>query len=922
MVSVTAVEDAIRTSVKTKRIRVSEFFQDFDRLRSGFITPSQFKRCLDHFVGIDLSEQQVDQLAVKYTSPKNGMVNYREFTDVIDVNFNPKKLDTNPQFQTNPSLAYLGTERSHLSSEVNVKEKVQSILLKIQNYYTYHGVNIRTSYEDFDRHHNGLVTKSQFSRSFPGPPDITEDEVMLLADYYKDPTKSNLTNYLNFHHDVQNLINTSAFDKISLAPLPSHNASAQHSRDLAGLPTDLKSIFEKIKVAVYKNGIRTKEFFKDHDKLRSGVITENQFLCGLSLGCGKEAHLSDQEIKMLADYYRTPDNRVQYKAFCDIMENAFNVPGLEKQPTIHPVAPPSGALTRSLAVLTGDEETQLMTVLSNLGEVVRKRRLMLYSYFKDYDRGVAYTRNVTKSQFARILHFLSLSVNEQDLKLLCKKFEEPVSGDVNYPAFCQAVDQEFNHYTIDKSEPVPSTDLILPPPPPSIDTSNVFLSDVMDRIRHHVLINRIRAGEFFQDFDPLRSGSITRAIFTRGIDAMDVSWLSKAQVHALLEMYADPRKSDCVLWTRFVSDVESVFTQAGLEKSPTHVVPPHETFLLPKEGALSNWGTVPSEIKDVFDEAMHRMRSRALQRRILAKPCFQDFDKHNNGHITKSQFRQCLATLDLHADADEVTAIEHKFSDDIGFNYLQFLNELIPKRPEIPKYKEHLKELQAANAQKKPREIDALTELNSILLKIKTKVCKERIRVYEFMKDYDKLKTGCLSAYNFERALDLAGLELKESEMKILASYYASFTHPGFINYVAFSDEIESIFTLKNLEKNPLTTPTPFKPPVEWQQNTLSEEEDIVYNMTMNRVAEQVRKTRTQLFPLFEDYDRVHNGTVSQSQFHRVLSELEMGSLLSEQEFRVIFAKFKVRIGGKDDVGYIPFCDRIYDIARFDPFKP
>ena len=28
--------------------------------------------------------------------------------------------------------------------------------------------------------------------------------------------------------------------------------------------------------AVYKNGIRTTEFFKDHDKLRSGIITETQ----------------------------------------------------------------------------------------------------------------------------------------------------------------------------------------------------------------------------------------------------------------------------------------------------------------------------------------------------------------------------------------------------------------------------------------------------------------------------------------------------------------------------------------------------------------------------------------------------------------------------------------------------------------------
>ena len=48
---------------------------------------------------------------------------------------------------------------------------------------------------------------------------------------------------------------------------------------------------------------------------------------------------------------------------------------------------------------------------------------------------------VTPTQFGRILHFLSLNVAPEDMKLLLRKFEDPASGDVNYPAFVQAVDQ-------------------------------------------------------------------------------------------------------------------------------------------------------------------------------------------------------------------------------------------------------------------------------------------------------------------------------------------------------------------------------------------------------------------------------------------------------------------------------------------------
>lgn len=77
-----------------------------------------------------------------------------------------------------------------------------------------------------------------------------------------------------------------------------------------------------------------------------------------------------------------------------------------------------------------------------------------------------------------------------------------------------------------------------------------------------------------------------------------------------------------------------------------------------------------------------------------------------------------------------------------------------------------------------------------------------------------------------------------------------------------------------------------------------------------------------QLFPLFEDYDRVHNGTVSRQQFRRVLTELELGGLVNESEFRILHMKFHVSVGGKEDIDYIRFCDMINELASFDPRKP
>ena len=43
------------------------------------------------------------------------------------------------------------------------EKKIEDLLLRMQQYYRYHGINLRTCYEDFDKHHVGIVTESQVS---------------------------------------------------------------------------------------------------------------------------------------------------------------------------------------------------------------------------------------------------------------------------------------------------------------------------------------------------------------------------------------------------------------------------------------------------------------------------------------------------------------------------------------------------------------------------------------------------------------------------------------------------------------------------------------------------------------------------------------------------------------------------------------
>ena len=66
----------------------------------------------------------------------------------------------------------------------------------------------------------------------------------------------------------------------------------------------------------------------------------------------------------------------------------------------------------------------------------------------------------------------------------------------------------------------------------------------------------IQVSEHFQDFDPLRSGSISCSRFRQGLTAIGQPSLSHAEFTALCDAFRDPRKKDHVLWKEFLARVD------------------------------------------------------------------------------------------------------------------------------------------------------------------------------------------------------------------------------------------------------------------------------------------------------------------------------------------------------------------------------
>ncbi len=199
--------------------------------------------------------------------------------------------------------------------------------------------------------------------------------------------------------------------------------------------------------------VRINEFYRDFDKLRKGKVTAAQFKSVLAT---LNFQISEEEYDSLAKKYWTEDDMVNYKAFCESIDRAFTVPGIEKNPTLRvkPVVPEDTNAARKKYLEFDSSEQALMTdILEGYRKQIQTKRLNIKPMFQDFD--ITHCSHVTKTQFIRVLNQLGIMVNDHVMGLLLKKYMDKGNADeVNYFEFCNDVDRpedmfgagrDFNH---------------------------------------------------------------------------------------------------------------------------------------------------------------------------------------------------------------------------------------------------------------------------------------------------------------------------------------------------------------------------------------------------------------------------------------------------------------------------------------------
>ncbi|THD24804.1 hypothetical protein D915_004430 [Fasciola hepatica] len=953
------VESYIRDLAKDRKCRFTENFLDYDKLRLGYVTAGQFFRVIRELIGVALDQKAQEFIRKEYGVNKND-INWRRFVSSIEGKFDENDFIIPPESKLLRTIEAptVGTKAFHKKPGDDSYDNLRPLLSRISRFIKYQGYVIRECYKQFDIHNVGIITESQFYRSFPGPQDITPAEITALAQRYQSLTTPGCVDYLAFEKDLNDLAAAEDLAKTGI------NAKDEGSQGTVALEPredflrpSFHMIIDRIKFVVHRRGIRVMDFFIDYDKLRHDTITEHQFACALLLAVGKEAQLSRPEVQVVINYYRRKDNPdlIAYRDFCRQIDAPFHILDLEKDPLKQPVTPSRGMLSRGLAKLDEDDEQRVSNLLDKIKSQVAKRRILTYPYFQDYDSGSAMTQVVTPAQFSRVLHFLGLEISSEDCRRLCRKFTDPTSGNVSYRIFCQAIDSWFNNESsvVNQENDVESGRDLEDTVRPAIgetqsgkqvsrcDWSAITEPDLksagdnwpvdvlLDRIRHLVLVNRVALKPWFTDFDQLRTGQMTRTQFERCLTAAGLSRLhfhdlTPAQIKTLVEAYVSPNDPKMVNWTKFVEDVDSVFTLPALEMKPMVRVLPQETYLQPKPGTV-DWNTVSDEIRENYEHSMATLRRKILERRMLLLPDFEAFDKSHRGYVSPKNFRQLVLMFNFCLKPAEIDAILARHSNDEGFDYRGFLQTLDPQveSEKVYQYPKRLEELRKTNIFGRERkEMEPIIyDTEGVLQQLKAQVFRRRIRLAEWFRDQDQLNHGYMPRITFRRCLGALPLEMNETGLSAIEDRYKG-SKPDTVDWKAFCAEVEHVFQTPDLEKDPLKEPETYVPDSMVKQNFLSLEMAKVADRALVKVADKVRQRRLQLLPLFRDFDVTHRYTVSQNQFRRVLMALDLADLITEKEWSCLYCKYRHPLGVVDNINYQAFIDDVYTEAGIDPRVP
>jgi Ca2+-binding EF-hand superfamily protein len=321
--------------------------------------------------------------------------------------------------------------------------------------------------------------------------------------------------------------------------------------------------------------------------------------------------------------------------------------------------------------------------LDNIAKFVKTKRISLSEQFRDKDK--MNHRRVTQTGFAQVLQLIGVHLCKDDIDRLCVFYNDPQTNFVNYGKFVSDIDARVGLIFGDRA-----SDSLIQNPLPSYGFDNdayivkhrssekaLQWEQIQERLSAFVWRRRIRLLEFFEGFDQLRHGTVTKQKFRTVCGQVSLP-LTSEQIDVCLECFTAPDDPDLFNYREFCKKVNKVFGPTELNRKPLNPGTPKAVVAPDISHTVQ---TLNRDDEPQFRELIERLKKLVANRRINLREQFYDYDyRPRKCYVTLQQFKQSLARLGLTTDSKdfEILCKRYRCTDMNDMNYVLFCRDVDP----------------------------------------------------------------------------------------------------------------------------------------------------------------------------------------------------------------------------------------------------
>lgn len=153
----------IQSEVIMKRIRIHEYFIDFDKLRKGFVSSAKYRTVMG-LLNFNFTNEEYESIYNRYVD--DGNFRYPKFCELINSNFTNYNLQNEPLADVKQLTNCDTIECRRTVNTLNESEQnnLEIVLNKFRKLIKTKRVLLKPQFQDFDIPKAGVVSRHQFVR--------------------------------------------------------------------------------------------------------------------------------------------------------------------------------------------------------------------------------------------------------------------------------------------------------------------------------------------------------------------------------------------------------------------------------------------------------------------------------------------------------------------------------------------------------------------------------------------------------------------------------------------------------------------------------------------------------------------------------------------------------------------------------------